>query len=117
MPIKIWHRIAPLNLRLDLQYQAAQWQWQLATQFVASQDSVASLQNETATDSYTLVHSNLSYVINEELSLSMSVHNLLDEHYAPHLGSVNRVMGADIARGERVPGAGRTFAFTATYEF
>lgn len=111
------YRIAPLNLRLDLQYQTAQWQWQFATQFVASQDSVASLQNETATDSYTLVHSNLSYVINKELSLSMSVHNLLDEHYAPHLGSVNRVMGADIARGERVPGAGRTFAFTATYEF
>lgn len=39
--------------------------------------------------------------------VTLGVENLLDHTYERHLSGYNRVAGADVAVGERLPGAGR----------
>ena len=111
------YRIAPLNVRMAIQYQAQQWQWRFASQWVASQDNVASLQNEMTSDGYFVLDTSLAYFVTPQMQLHFAVRNLLDENYTDHLGSVNRVMGGEISVGERVPASGRSFGVTATYQF
>ena len=111
------YRIAPFNLRVNLEYQSDLWQWRLTTQYVAAQDQVASLHNETESNSYVLADTTITYYVSPQLKVDIAMQNLFDTDYADHLASVNRVNGAEIEAGEKIPGAGRTFGLTATYQF
>ena len=111
------YRIAPFNLGINLEYQSELWQWRLATQYVASQDQVASLHNETESNSYLLAHTTITYYVSPQLKVDIAMQNLFDTDYTDHLASVNRVNGADIETGEKIPGSGRMFGLTATYQF
>ncbi len=111
------YRIAPFNLRVNLEYQSELWQWRFTTQYVAAQDQVASLHNETESNSYVLADTTITYYVSPQLKVDIAMQNLFDTDYADHLASVNRVNGAEIETGEKIPGAGRTFGLTATYQF
>ena len=63
------------------------------------------------------VHDTTIYYVSPQLKVDIAMQNLFDTDYADHLASVNRVNGAEIETGEKIPGAGRTFGLTATYQF
>ncbi|GGA65012.1 TonB-dependent copper receptor [Neiella marina] len=106
------YRVAPPNWRQQLSYQWQQWQLSADWLLVAEQDKVSTTNSEQQTGGYGL----LGLTLNRQLefdgdrsgSLHLGVDNLLDKHYADHLGGYNRVMAAEQASGERLDAPGRS---------
>jgi iron complex outermembrane receptor protein len=111
------YRIAPITTRWYLQYQSPQWQYRLAVQYTASQKQVATLQNESISDSYMVADMSFRYFVTPHLQVDASINNLFDTYYSDHLNSVNRVTGSDIAVGERLPNPGRSLGLSIMYQF
>ncbi len=112
------YRIAPLNHRLSLSYQAEQWKVALINELFAEQDKVSQYNSEAETSGYGLLHLSANYQVNDNLQLRAGIDNLTDKRYQAHLAGYNRVMGnEDIAVGERLYGTGRSARLGVTYQF
>ncbi len=112
------YRIAPLNHRLSVKYQADQWQVELINELFAEQDKVSEYNSEAETSGYGLLHLAANYQVTDALQLRAGVDNLTDKRYQEHLAGYNRVMGnEDIAVGERLYGTGRSARVGVTYKF
>ncbi|WP_371194504.1 TonB-dependent receptor [Glaciecola sp. SC05] len=111
------YRLAPLSGFLQLSYEANEWKWRLSSKIVASQNKVAEQQNETPTEGYTLVNTDVEYAITQQLRISLIVENLFDKAYRDHLAGVNRINNTDIALGEKIPGTGRNVGVFLQYQF
>ena len=58
-----------------------------------------------------------SYLVTENLRLSMGVDNVLDETYQDHLTGYNRARNPDIVVGGRLYGYGRNVFLKANYKW
>jgi iron complex outermembrane receptor protein len=103
------YRIAPLNGRATLTYRRTNW-WTAAEGVAyADQDKVSKTNRETKSDGYLLLNLRAGIALVRNLVLSAGVDNVFDKHYADHLSGINRVVGTDVALGERIPGYGRNY--------
>lgn len=109
------YRLTPLNHRINLSYQYQQHKLSLESHWYAKQDKVSVYNNEVATDSYNVFHVRSNSAISADLNLSMGIENLLDESYQHHLTGINRVADSDVAKGERLYGAGRNAYVSLVY--
>jgi catecholate siderophore receptor len=71
----------------------------------------ADLDNTASLPSYFVWNGMVSYRVNDNYSLQMNVTNLLDRRY------YDGVYYADETENHAIPGAGRTFTFTARANF
>lgn len=112
------YRIAPINHRLSVNYQADQWKVSLINELFAEQNKVSQYNSEAETSGYGLLHLSANYQVSDELQLRAGIDNLTDKRYQEHLAGYNRVMGnSDIAVGERLYGTGRSARVGVTYQF
>ncbi len=112
------YRIAPLNHRLSVSYQAEQWKLELINELFAKQNKVSEYNSEANTSGYGLLHLAANYQVNDDLQLRAGIDNLTDKRYQEHLAGYNRVAGNDdIAVGERLYGTGRSARVGVTYQF
>ena len=100
------YRITPATLRLSATYEQTSWSASLETLMVAEQDKVSVENSEAETPGHVLVNAYGRWEVNERVSLSAGIENLLDQPYRDHLGGYNRNAGLGVPVGERVPGAG-----------
>lgn len=102
------YRLAPLNGRVSLTYEAEQWSASVETIAYAAQDKVAAYNEEPQTPGYGIVNASMQWQLRRSLLLSASVENLLDKRYQDHLDGINRVARVDVPLGERLYGLGRS---------
>ncbi|MBM7073425.1 TonB-dependent receptor [Shewanella sp. 202IG2-18] len=100
------YRVAPLSGQVALNWQQNAWRSQLVLRGAAKQDKISNIQKEQTSAGYGVVDILTAYE-NDNWLLKAGISNLLDKEYADHLGGINRVMGQEIAQGERLPGYGR----------
>jgi len=111
------YRLAPPSLRIALTYDRPRWFAALAADLVARQDALSRTQTFDPANGnnrfaevpgHALLHLRGQYRWPQSgLVLAAGVHNLLDKHYTDPLAGFNRVIGADVPVGQRLPGAGR----------
>ena len=65
--------------------------------------------SETETAGYGIGNLYSSVRFMERVLLTIGVNNVFDKEYRDHTNGINRVMNSDVAVGERLPGAGRSF--------
>lgn len=99
-------RIAPLNGSLSLTHSRQAWEITLEEVAYAAQNKVSTTNREQKSAGYMLTNLRLRYQPKETLTLGFGVENLFDKQYQPHLGGTNRVIGSDLAVGEKIYGPG-----------
>lgn len=82
-------RIPPLRMGLRLEYQYQHWLGEISSQHYFKQEKTATL--ESATDGYTLLDFQLSYALNDQLSLFVKGNNLTDEYARSHTSFLKEV--------------------------
>jgi len=117
------YRIAPLNGRLKMTLEHADWMGQFEFVGAAKQTSTAAFNGETSTAGYGLFNVRVQYQPHYNtvsgLILAAGVDNILDKQYADHLSGVNRAKNADLAglSNPRVPSPGRNVYATVSYDW
>ena len=111
------YRLAPTNLSASIEYNGHDWGANIEAIIYAKQDKVSQTNNEIATDSYELLNISAWRKFSDNINLAVGVNNLLDEEYLNHLGGYNRALNADIAKGNRLPGFGRSVFATLNYQW
>ncbi|MCK5829652.1 MAG: TonB-dependent receptor [Methylococcales bacterium] len=116
------YRIAPLNGRIGIFYDTAKWL--AGTEIIAydDQNETSSYNDETPTPGYFIW--NLrgqyrpQYSAVEGLQIGFGIENVLDESHRVHLSGLNRNPANDgTAVGEHLPGVGRNFYATLSYDW
>lgn len=102
------YRIAPPNARLALSWDAGAWSLSGEVLAVASQKKVSKTNSEAVSDGYAIANLYGHWLIREGVRLDAGVENLFDRRYQEHLAGYNRISGADVPLGARLPGAGRS---------
>ncbi len=110
------YRIAPPKVNLGLNYQQGNWQGRIEGVAVSAQNKVSQTQFEQTTAGYALMNISFAYDADSWM-IKAGVNNLFDTDYDDHLAGYNRVMGSDIAPGERMPGMGMNAWVTGEYRF
>jgi iron complex outermembrane receptor protein len=103
------YRIAPPSLTVGVTYEASVWDATLEAHGVARQSEVSVTNSEAPTAGYVILNLLGGWDVARGVRISASVENLLDHQYRDHLAGYNRVMASDVAVGQRLPGAGRSF--------
>ncbi|MGQ9425692.1 TonB-dependent receptor domain-containing protein [Gilvimarinus sp. F26214L] len=111
------YRIAPLNHSLTVGGYFGDWDLSLTSEISAKQDKVSRFNDEQPTPGFGLLHFNARWEYSEQLQFVAGVDNLFDKEYQLHLNGYNRVSGADVAVGERLPGLGRNLRLGVSYQF
>jgi len=102
------YRIAPLNGRLALTWDATVWSLTGELVGAASQDQVSASNSEAASPGWVAANLWFGVTLGKAISLTGGVENLFDRRYADHLAGRNRVMLSDVAMGEKLPAPGRS---------
>ena len=102
------YRIAPMSLVTRLGWQSKRWSVLVESELVASQSRVSLVQQEAESAGYGVLNASFSYRLNQEVSFTAGVTNLLDKAYQPHLSGVNRVMGVTQPAGQKLYARGRS---------
>ena len=103
------YRIAPPSVTVGVTYDASVWDASLEARAVGRQSEVSLTNSEAETGGYVTLNLLGGWDVARGVRLSASVENLLDHQYRDHLSGYNRVAGSDVAPGQRLPGAGRSF--------
>jgi len=111
------YRLAPDNVTVAVDYRRQRYTLRGELVAYRRQYRVAAYNGETETTGYALVNLAFGWAPLPSLTLEAAVENLLDREYRDHLTGLNRAGGSDIPVGERLPGAGRSFAAGLTYRF
>lgn len=111
------YRIAPLNGRLALTWEAPGWSVSAEAVGAAAQNRVSVTNGEAATPGWVSANLWFRADLARGLALSGGVENLLNRRYADHLAGRNRVPGSDVAPGERLPAPGRSAFVRLGLEF
>ncbi|WP_245792346.1 TonB-dependent receptor plug domain-containing protein [Teredinibacter waterburyi] len=109
------YRIAPVNLRLGLNYDKTNWGVAVETENYAAQNKVSNTQGELASSGYSLLNIQSYFKPTAALQLGLGIDNVLDKNYQNHLSGYNRVMNSDIPVGERLAGYGRNIYLRLDY--
>lgn len=111
------YRLAPLNGRLSLTFEAEDWSARIEGVAYAAQEKVAAFNDEKPTSGYGLVNASARWRLRQDVLLTAGVRNLFDRRYRDHLVGYNRVAAADIPVGERLFGTGRSFSLGLRYRW
>lgn len=116
------YRIAPLNGRVGIFYDTTEWL--LGTELIGydDQNETANYNNEQASPGYFVWNLRGQYRPQfktlQGIQIGFGVENLLDESYRTHLSGTNRNPANDgTAVGEHLPGIGRNFYATLSYDW
>jgi iron complex outermembrane receptor protein len=119
------YRIAPLNTNLTLTYSRDNWGASLQGIAFARQSKIS--QTITANSAagttdpipgYGLLNVYGHYNHDATgISIRAGIENILDKRYEDPLSGFNRVLGSDVAVGDRLPGIGRNFYATLSYHW
>lgn len=102
------YRIAPLNGRLALTWQADRWSVTGEAVGAARQSTVSATNGEAASPGWVAANLWFDLALNRSISLSGGIENLFDRRYSDHLAGRNRVTGSDLAVGEKLPAPARS---------
>ena len=103
------YRIAPLTARTSVSYHQTTWHVGIEAVTVAKQNHTSDENHEKKTSGYAVFNLSANYQPTNHVTLQAGVNNLFDRNYQDHLGGYNRVgNNPDIAKGERLPGLGRS---------
>jgi iron complex outermembrane receptor protein len=112
------YRIAPDNAMLALDYSPSEkWRGTFELRGYRSQSRVSDISSEQKTAGYSLVNLYATIKPHNDVELAVGVENLFDKQYDDHLGGYNRVMGSDIAVGDRLPGTGMNLFAKVKWNF
>ena len=116
------YRIAPLNGRIGLFYDTDEWLAGSELIGYDDQNETADFNDEVATDGYFIWNLRAQYrpqfTTIKGLQIGVGIENVLDESYRTHLSGLNRNPSNDgTAVGEHLPGAGRNFYATLSYDW
>jgi iron complex outermembrane receptor protein len=111
------YRIAPLNTRAQLIYEQINWSIATEVEAYAAQNDVAEYNSEQKTAGYGLFHVRGTYQPVKGFDIGLGVENILDRDTISHTAALNRVMGSDIAVGDKVHNIGRNAYITASYSW
>ncbi len=111
------YRLAPLNSRVSVRYQAKRWLADVEAIAYAKQTKVSSFNGEIPTSGYAIVNATAQWQVGRNLRLSSGIENLLDKRYQDHLDGINRVAGVDVPVGGRLYGLGRSYELGLTFTF
>ena len=120
------YRVAPDNLRLSLLYEANTFNAKFEQVFIAEQHQLSrtntfdplNVNNSFVnTDSYSLTNVFLTWMLDENLTVSAGAENLFDEDYVDHLTGFNRVLSSRVPRGSRMFGPGRNLFGRVQYRW
>lgn len=116
------YRIAPLNGSLGLVYDTPEWL--IGTDLVAydKQTKTSDYNNEVASAGYMLWNMRIQYRPQHKyvkgLQVGFGIENLLDKEHRVHLSGLNRnPLNDGTGVGEHLPGAGRNFYGTVSYDW
>ena len=101
------YRVAPPNLTVGLTWEAEAWTATFETRAVAEQKDVSRTNSEQSTTGYVVLSAYGAWEVQQGVSLSAGIENLLDHRYRDHLSGYNRNGFGDVPIGERLPGPGR----------
>ena len=99
-------RIAPLNSSLSVTHTHQNWEISLEEVAYSAQNKVSTTNREQKSAGYMLTNLRLNYQPKDTLTFGFGVENLFDKQYQSHLGGTNRVIGSDLAVGEKIFGPG-----------
>src|SRR5690606_15772962 len=102
------YRIAPLNGRITLTYEADRWSASVESVLYARQRDVSAYNGERPTAGYGLLNARGEWQLPSGLTLRAGIANILDKRYQDHLDGINRVAGVNVPVGVRLFGVGRT---------
>ena len=102
------YRIAPLNGRITLTYEADRWSASVESVLYARQRDVSAYNGERPTAGYGLLNARGEWQLSSGLTLRAGIANILDKRYQDHLDGINRVAGVNVPVGVRLFGVGRT---------
>lgn len=116
------YRIAPLNGRISVFYDTAEWLVGTELLVYDDQNETANFNDEVATAGYFIWNLRGQYRPQHDaingLQIGFGIENVLDESYRTHLSGLNRNGANDgTAVGEHLPGAGRNFYATLSYDW
>jgi len=116
------YRIAPLNGRIGIFYDTAEWLAGSEIIGYDDQNKTSSYNDEVATKGYFIWNLRAQYRPQHEsikgLQIGLGIENVLDEAYRTHLSGLNRNAANDgTAVGEHLPGPGRNFYATLSYDW
>jgi iron complex outermembrane receptor protein len=111
------YRIAPLNGHIALTHARDAWTATLETAASARQSKVSATNFETASAGYGIVNLYGTARLASGVQLMAGVNNLFDNDYSDHLNGYNRVRGADVPFGDRLPGLGRNGFVRVAFEW
>jgi iron complex outermembrane receptor protein len=116
------YRIAPLNGRIGLFYDTDEWL--AGTELIGydDQNETANYNNEVTTSGYFIWNLRGQYRPQNNyvkgLIIGVGIENVLDEAYRTHLSGLNRnPINDGTAVGEHLPGSGRNFYATLSYDW
>jgi iron complex outermembrane receptor protein len=116
------YRIAPLNGRVGIFYDTDKWL--AGSEIIAfdDQNETSNYNNEVATPGYFIWNLRVQYRPQHDaingLQIGFGIENVLDESYRVHLSGLNRNPANDgTAVGEHLPGVGRNFYATLSYDW
>ncbi len=102
------YRISPLSGMAALIWESERWKLELEGVFADAQRRVSVTNGEQRSSGHTLLNLRASWRPARGLTLGVALHNALDRRYREHLAGFARFEGRDVARGERLPGEGRS---------
>lgn len=111
------YRIMPLHGAVDLDLAWGRLSGVIEMAYGARQEQVARYNAEQPTAGWVTLNLSAGYELREGAKLEIGVENLLNQDYALHTSGVNQVRLSDVARGDRIPEAGRFFWTGVTLEY
>ncbi len=114
------YRIAPLNGRVQLTYDTEDWMVSSEVVAYSKQDKVSSFNNEVPTAGYATLNFRGQYrpQIMTGLEVGFGIENVFDNGYRVHLNGLNRnPLNEGTLVGEHLPGNGRNFYATLSYDW
>jgi iron complex outermembrane receptor protein len=111
------YRVAPPNAIFSLNYNSQDWYAVIEQVLYYKQSHVSSTNEETESSGYGVTNVRAVIDTGSAWRVNLGIRNLFDKTYRDHLSGVNRVMGSDIAVGDRVPGAERSLYASLEYKW
>lgn len=112
--------IPPLEVRAAIRAEYGErlpWWAQFGVRYAAEQNQVDEQFPEDETAAFTVCHLRAGIDLRDGLSLECGIENLFDEAYHEHLTREATLAAGDLAAGDEIPAAERTFYATIRWTF
>jgi len=110
------YRIAPLNGTTSIQRVKAGTKMGVEVVAYAQQNKVSVTNDEKQSGGYSYFNLFGSTHLMKNVELSGGIGNIFNKAYASHTAGTNRVADSGVVLGKRIPGAGRNYYLTLSYQ-